>query len=99
MTFTVPDKFFSIKPVFEETQAAVTITAASSNDAWGYSYRKRGECRTRWGRFTLTAEPRGATGWMVGRSLYTNDDPMVDYSSRVNIYTLTKGEATRQHWL
>ena len=31
MTFTVPDKFFSIKPVFEDTQVTVGIQAKSSN--------------------------------------------------------------------
>ena len=91
VTFTVPDKFFSIKPVFEETQAAVTITAASSNNAWGTVTADKtaaapGES------ITLTAAPKEGyrlDGWTVS---YTNDDPMVDYSSRVNIYTLTKGE-------
>ena len=31
VTFTVPDKFFSIKPVFEDTQVTVGIQAKSSN--------------------------------------------------------------------
>ena len=91
-TFTVPDKFFSIKPVFEETQAAVTITAASSNDAWGTVTASAGNAVPGGAGVTLTAEPREGyrlDGWTVS---YTNDDPMVDYSSRVNIYTLTKGE-------
>ena len=91
VTFTVPDKFFSIKPVFEKTQAAVTITTASNNDAWGTVTADKtaaapGES------ITLTAAPKEGyrlDGWTVS---YTNDDPMVDYSSRVNIYTLTKGE-------
>ena len=91
VTFTVPDKFFSIKPVFEETQAAVTVTTASNNDAWGTVTADKtaaapGES------ITLTAAPKEGyrlDGWTVS---YTNDDPMVDYSSRVNIYTLTKGE-------
>ena len=92
VTFTVPDKFFSIKPVFEETQAAVTITAASSNDAWGTVTASAGNAVPGGAGVTLTAEPRDGyrlDGWTVS---YTNDDPMVDYSSRVNIYTLTKGE-------
>ena len=92
VTFTVPDKFFSIKPVFEETQAAVTITAASSNDAWGTVTASAGNAVPGGAGVTLTAEPREGyrlDGWTVS---YTNDDPMVDYSSRVNIYTLTKGE-------
>ena len=91
MTFTVPDKFFSIKPVFEETQAAVTITTASNNDAWGTVTADKtaaapGES------ITLTAEPKEGyrlDGWTVS---YTNGDPMVDYSSRFTIYTLTEGE-------
>ena len=91
-TFTVPDKFFSIKPVFEETQAAVTITAASSNDAWGTVAASAGNAVPGGAGVALTAEPKEGyrlDGWTVS---YTNDDPMVDYSSRVNIYTLTKGE-------
>ena len=92
VTFTVPDKFFSIKPVFEETQAAVTITAASSNDAWGTVTASAGNAVPGGAGVTLTAAPKEGyrlDGWTVS---YTNDDPMVDYSSRVNIYTLTKGE-------
>ncbi len=69
----------------------VTITAASSNNAWGTVTADKtaaapGES------ITLTAAPKEGyrlDGWTVS---YTNDDPMVDYSSRVNIYTLTKGE-------
>ena len=91
VTFTVPDKFFSIKPVFEETQAAVTITTASNNDAWGTVTADKtaaapGES------ITLTAAPEEGyrlDGWTVS---YTNGDPMVDYSSRVTIYTLTEDE-------
>ena len=92
MTFTVPDKFFSIKPVFEETQAAVTITAASSNDAWGTVTASAGNAVPGGAGVTLTAEPREGyrlDGWTVS---YTNGDPMVDYSSRFTIYTLTEGE-------
>ena len=91
MTFTVPDKFFSIKPVFEKTLAAVTITAASNNDAWGTVTADKtaaapGES------ITLTATPQDGyrlDGWTVS---YTNGDLMVDYSSRVTIYTLTEDE-------
>lgn len=69
----------------------VTITTASNNDAWGTVTADKtaaapGES------ITLTAAPEEGyrlDGWTVS---YTNDDPMVDYSSRVNIYTLTKGE-------
>ena len=92
VTFTVPDKFFSIKPVFEETQAAVTITAASSNDAWGTVTASAGNAVPGGAGVTLTAEPREGyrlDGWTVS---YTNGDPMVDYSSRFTIYTLTEGE-------
>ena len=91
VTFTVPDKFFSIKPVFEKTLAAVTITAASNNDAWGTVTADKtaaapGES------ITLTAAPEEGyrlDGWTVS---YTNGDLMVDYSSRVTIYTLTEDE-------
>ena len=69
----------------------VTVTTASNNDAWGTVTADKtaaapGES------ITLTAAPKEGyrlDGWTVS---YTNDDPMVDYSSRVNIYTLTKGE-------
>ena len=69
----------------------VGIQAKSSNDAWGTVTADKtaaapGES------ITLTAAPKEGyrlDGWTVS---YTNDDPMVDYSSRVNIYTLTKGE-------
>ena len=91
VTFTVPDKFFSIKPVFEKTLAAVTITTASNNDAWGTVTADKtaaapGES------ITLTAAPEEGyrlDGWTVS---YTNGDLMVDYSSRVTIYTLTEDE-------
>ena len=91
VTFTVPDKFFSIKPVFEKTLAAVTITTASNNDAWGTVTADKtaaapGES------ITLTATPQDGyrlDGWTVS---YTNGDPMDDYSSRVTIYTLTEDE-------
>ena len=92
VTFTVPDKFFSIKPVFEETQAAVTITAASSNNAWGTVAASAGNAVPGGAGVALTAEPKEGyrlDGWTVS---YTNGDPMDDYSSRVNIYTLTEGE-------
>ena len=92
MTFTVPDKFFSIKPVFEETQAAVTITAASSNNAWGTVAASAGNAVPGGAGVTLTAEPKEGyrlDGWTVS---YTNGDPMDDYSSRVTIYTLTEDE-------
>lgn len=69
----------------------VTITAASSNDAWGTVTADKtaaapGES------ITLTATPQDGyrlDGWTVS---YTNGDPMVDYSSRVTIYTLTEDE-------
>ena len=70
----------------------VTITVASSNDAWGTVTASAGNAVPGGAGVTLTAEPREGyrlDGWTVS---YTNDDPMVDYSSRVNIYTLTKGE-------
>lgn len=70
----------------------VGIQAASSNDAWGTVTASAGNAVPGGAGVTLTAEPREGyrlDGWTVS---YTNDDPMVDYSSRVNIYTLTKGE-------
>ena len=92
VTFTVPDKFFSIKPVFEKTLAAVTITAASSNDAWGTVTASAEKAVPGGAGVTLTATPEDGyrlDGWTVS---YTNGDPMVDYSSRVTIYTLTEDE-------
>ena len=70
----------------------VGIQAKSSNDAWGTVTASAGNAVPGGAGVTLTAEPREGyrlDGWTVS---YTNDDPMVDYSSRVNIYTLTKGE-------
>lgn len=70
----------------------VGIQAKSSNDAWGTVAASAGNAVPGGAGVTLTAEPREGyrlDGWTVS---YTNDDPMVDYSSRVNIYTLTKGE-------
>lgn len=69
----------------------VTITTASNNDAWGTVTADKtaaapGES------ITLTAAPKEGyrlDGWTVS---YTNGDPMVDYSSRVTIYTLTEDE-------
>ena len=91
VTFTVPDKFFSIKPVFEKTLAAVTITAASSN-AGGTVTASAEKAVPGGAGVTLTATPKEGyrlDGWTVS---YTNGDPMVDYSSRVTIYTLTEDE-------
>ena len=91
-TFTVPNKFFSIKPVFEKTLAAVTITATSNNDAWGTVTASAENAVPGGSGVTLTAEPKEGyrlDGWTVS---YTNGDPMVDYSSRVTIYTLTEDE-------
>ena len=91
-TFIVPNKFFSIKPVFEKTLAAVTITATSNNDAWGTVTASAENAVPGGSGVTLTAEPKEGyrlDGWTVS---YTNGDPMVDYSSRFTIYTLTEGE-------
>ena len=90
-TFIVPNKFFSIKPVFEKTLAAVTITAASSN-AGGTVTASAEKAVPGGAGVTLTATPQDGyrlDGWTVS---YTNGDPMVDYSSRVTIYTLTEDE-------
>ena len=91
MTFTVPDKFFSIKPVFEETQAAVTITTASNNDAWGTVTADKtaaapGES------ITLTAAPKEGyrlDGWTVS---YTDGSQMEGIFDRGNIFSLAEGE-------
>ena len=91
VTFTVPDKFFSIKPVFEETQAAVTVTTASNNDAWGTVTADKtaaapGES------ITLTAAPKEGyrlDGWTVS---YTDGSQMESIFERVNIFSLAEGE-------
>lgn len=70
----------------------VGIQAKSSNDAWGTVTASAGNAVPGGAGVTLTAEPKEGyrlDGWTVS---YTDGDPMVDYSSRVNIYTLTKGE-------
>ena len=91
VTFTVPDKFFSIKPVFEETQAAVTVTTASNNDAWGTVTADKtaaapGES------ITLTAAPKEGyrlDGWTVS---YTDGSQMEGIFDRGNIFSLAEGE-------
>ena len=91
VTFTVPDKFFSIKPVFEDTQVTVGIQAKSSN-AGGTVTASAEKAVPGGAGVTLTATPKDGyrlDGWTVS---YTNGDPMVDYSSRFTIYTLTEGE-------
>ena len=70
----------------------VGIQAKSSNDAWGTVTASAEKAVPGGAGVTLTATPQDGyrlDGWAVS---YTNGDPMVDYSSRVNIYTLTKGE-------
>ena len=70
----------------------VDITAASNNDACGTVTASAENAVPGGAGITLTAEPKEGyrlDGWTVS---YTNGDPMVDYSSRVTIYTLTEDE-------
>ena len=70
----------------------VGIQAASSNDAWGTVTASAEKAVPGGAGVTLTATPEDGyrlDGWTVS---YTNGDPMVDYSSRVTIYTLTEDE-------
>jgi hypothetical protein len=70
----------------------VGIQAKSSNNAWGTVAASAGNAVPGGAGVALTAEPKEGyrlDGWTVS---YTNGDPMDDYSSRVNIYTLTEGE-------
>lgn len=70
----------------------VGIQAKSSNDAWGTVTASAENAVPGGSGVTLTAEPKEGyrlDGWTVS---YTNGDPMVDYSSRFTIYTLTEGE-------
>ena len=70
----------------------VDITAASNNDACGTVTASAENAVPGGSGVTLTAEPKEGyrlDGWTVS---YTNGDPMVDYSSRFTIYTLTEGE-------
>ena len=70
----------------------VDITATSNNDAWGTVTASAENAVSGGSGVTLTAEPKEGyrlDGWTVS---YTNGDPMVDYSSRFTIYTLTEGE-------
>lgn len=70
----------------------VTVTAASSNDAWGTVTASAEKAVPGRAGVTLTATPEDGyrlDGWTVS---YTNGDLMVDYSSRVTIYTLTEDE-------
>ena len=70
----------------------VDITATSNNDAWGTVTASAENAVPGGSGVTLTAEPKEGyrlDGWTVS---YTSGDPMVDYSSRFTIYTLTEGE-------
>ena len=70
----------------------VGIQAKSSNDAWGTVTASAEKAVPGGAGVTLTATPEDGyrlDGWTVS---YTNGDPMVDYSSRVTIYTLTEDE-------
>ena len=70
----------------------VGIQAKSSNNAWGTVAASAGKAVPGGAGVTLTATPQDGyrlDGWTVS---YTNGDPMVDYSSRVTIYTLTEDE-------
>ena len=70
----------------------VGIQAKSSNDAWGTVTASAEKAVPGGAGVTLTATPEDGyrlDGWTVS---YTNGDLMVDYSSRVTIYTLTEDE-------
>lgn len=70
----------------------VGIQAKSSNDAWGTVTASAEKAVPGGAGVTLTATPQDGyrlDGWTVS---YTNGDLMVDYSSRVTIYTLTEDE-------
>ena len=70
----------------------VGIQAKSSNDAWGTVTASAEKAVPGGAGVTLTATPEDGyrlDGWTVS---YTNGDPMVDYSSRVTICTLTEDE-------
>ena len=85
MTFTVPDKFFSIKPVFEDTQVTVGIQAKSSNV--GGTVTASAEKAVPGGAgVTLTATPKDGyrlDGWTV-------DVPEDMSTLRDMVYVLTK---------
>ena len=85
VTFTVPDKFFSIKPVFEDTQVTVGIQAKSSNV--GGTVTASAEKAVPGGAgVTLTATPKDGyrlDGWTV-------DVPEDMSTIRDMVYVLTK---------
>ncbi len=85
VTFTVPDKFFSIKPVFEDTQVTVGIQAKSSN-AGGTVTASAEKAVPGGAGVTLTATPKDGyrlDGWTV-------DVPEDMSSIRDMVYALTK---------
>ena len=85
VTFTVPDKFFSIKPVFEDTQVTVGIQAKSSN-AGGTVTASAEKAVPGGAGVTLTATPKDGyrlDGWTV-------DVPEDMSTIRDMVYVLTK---------
>ena len=89
VTFTVPDKFFSIKPIFEDTQVTVGIQAKSSN-AGGTVTASAEKAVPGGAGVTLTAEPTEGyrlDGWTV--SCAGAADSEIN-SIRYMLYTLTK---------
>ena len=85
VTFTVPDKFFSIKPVFEDTQVTVGIQAKSSN-AGGTVSASAEKAVPGGAGVTLTATPKDGyrlDGWTV-------DVPEDMSTLRDMVYVLTK---------
>ena len=96
VTFTVPDKFFSIKPVFEKTLAAVTITAASSN-AGGTVTASAEKAVPGGAGVTLTATPKDGyrlDGWTVDvpEGMSTLRDMVYVLTKAGNTATITVGE-------
>ena len=89
VTFTVPDKFFSIKPVFEDTQVTVGIQAKSSN-AGGTVTPDKATAVPGGAGVTLTATPKDGyrlDGWTV-------DVPEGMSTIRDMVYVLTKAGNT-----
>ena len=89
VTFTVPDKFFSIKPVFEDTQVTVGIQAKSSN-AGGTVTASAEKAIPGGAGVTLTATPKDGyrlDGWTV-------DVPEGMSAIRDMVYVLTKAGNT-----
>ena len=95
VTFTVPDKFFSIKPVFEDTQVTVGIQAKSSNA--GGTVTASAEKAIPGAGVTLTATPKDGyrlDGWTVDvpEGMSTIRDMVYVLTKAGNTATITVGE-------